>query len=90
MQQAATGFHSPSLPRDTLIQAHQGEQVDIEEPGSGGGGGGGGDTIINVNFNGPVADVKQVGQIALDAVTRGMNKRRNAGGLNTEINRAVT
>jgi hypothetical protein len=32
---AASGFYSPSLPRDLLIQAHRGEEAHIGSPGSG-------------------------------------------------------
>ncbi|MEE9360847.1 MAG: hypothetical protein V3U85_10230, partial [Hyphomicrobium sp.] len=86
---AQGGFHSPSLPRDTLIQAHQGERVDIGKPGQGGGGG----PVTyqtTVNFHGPVSDRRAFEKIAIDAIAKGVNKSRNSGGLTTEINKAVT
>jgi methyl-accepting chemotaxis protein len=55
---AATGYHG-TLQRDTLIQAHAGERVDIAP---GGGGGGGGDVYVNVDVRGNAIYAKDLAE----------------------------
>jgi hypothetical protein len=53
--QAASGFYSPGLPRDTLIQAHRGEPVLILPKGQRGEGGGKSSTTnVNMTLSGSI------------------------------------
>ncbi|HOW43992.1 MAG TPA: hypothetical protein PK919_02340 [Candidatus Aminicenantes bacterium] len=73
--QAASGFYSPALPRDTVIQAHRGEEVKII-PASGGGREHEGGKSLNVvmHLNGTLTPqgVADVFLSALRSNTRGL------------------
>jgi hypothetical protein len=72
--QAASGFYSPRLSQDTLIQAHKGEEVRVVPAGQNASGGGDGITNLTIEIRGPGVtpiDVAEAARIAWRGNVRG-------------------
>jgi hypothetical protein len=72
--QAASGFYSPRLSQDTLIQAHKGEEVRVVPAGQNASGGGNRITNLTIEIRGPGVspiDVAEAARIAWKGNVRG-------------------